>query len=69
MKVIVTSVIALDPSQKQALETALTKKYGQITLQEKIDPSLIGGVSVTIGSQQLDASVAGKLSQLKQQLK
>ena len=34
----------------------------------KLDPSLIGGFSVKVGSEQLDASVRNELKQLKLKL-
>ncbi|MFO0388119.1 MAG: ATP synthase F1 subunit delta [Alphaproteobacteria bacterium] len=48
----------------------LSKAYGKkITLETSENPELLGGVILRIGSQQLDASFAGKLSRLKNKLK
>lgn len=68
MQVVVSSPIAISSSQKQTLQKAVEKKYGKVEMVEVVDPSLIGGVKVTIGSHQIDATVKSKLNQLKQQL-
>lgn len=47
----------------------LGKAYGRtMKLEVKQDPSLLGGVVVKIGSQQLDSSLAGKMRRLKNAL-
>ncbi|CAG9562537.1 unnamed protein product [Danaus chrysippus] len=54
----------LDPAQKQSLEAALKKFLkGNETLQltAKVDPSLIGGMVVSIGDKFVDMSVASKV--------
>lgn len=68
-QVTVTSAIALSDAQKKQLKTGLEKKYGSIELVEKIDAKVIGGVKVTVGSEQFDATISAKLSMLKQNLK
>ena len=68
-QVTITSVIPLSDKQKSTLVSGLKKKYGDIEVIEKIDPSILGGLKVTVGSRQYDASVSGKLSQLKQSIK
>ncbi|XP_034829163.1 ATP synthase subunit O, mitochondrial [Maniola hyperantus] len=54
----------LDPAQKQSLEAALKKFLkGNETLQltAKVDPSLMGGMVVSIGDRYVDMSVASKV--------
>ncbi len=41
---------------------------GQLEIEEKIDPSLIGGFIVRMGDTQIDASVASQFNNLKQRL-
>lgn len=68
-QVVVTSTISLSDAQKKALVSGLEKKYGPVSVVEKIDEKLIGGLKVTVGSEQFDASIAAKISQLKKNLK
>ena len=41
---------------------------GELQLTEKIDPALIGGFIITIGDNQIDASVSSKIKNLRQEL-
>ena len=68
-QVTVTSAIALSDSQKKSLKAGLEKKYGAITMNEVVDEKVIGGLKVTVGSEQFDATLSAKLSQLRQNLK
>lgn len=53
--------------QRKELETALSKASGStVTLDVKVDPSLLGGMVVTLDSRMIDDSVAGKLERLRQ---
>ncbi len=61
----VTSAVALDASQKKALTQALQKNHGQVTIEEVVDPKVIGGVKIVIGSKEYDNTILGKLSRLK----
>ena len=46
--------------------TALSKEnFEAIVLENKVDPSLIGGFVVKVGDKQIDASIAGKLNKLE----
>ena len=65
----VASAHALSEGQAQALSLALAKRTGMtVRLAFRQDPSLIGGLKVQVGSTVLDASLRGKLAQIKQQL-
>lgn len=69
MNVTITSAIELSAAQRKTLVTALEKKYGNsLTIEEIVNENLIGGVRVTVGSRQLDASVRGKLHKLESQV-
>lgn len=60
--------VAQDMSAKQVkeLEAALAKASGTaITLDVQVDPSLLGGMVITLDSRMIDDSVAGKLERLK----
>lgn len=62
---IVTSVIKLTATQKKELQDILSKKYGVESIQEVINPDILGGLKVTIGSKQIDLSVRNKLDSLR----
>ncbi len=66
----VTSAIPLNDSQKEQLRQkllALTSAK-DVELELSVDPSLIGGVAIKIGSQIVDASIRGQLRRLASRL-
>lgn len=66
----VTSAQALSDAQSRALQAALVKIAGKgAKLETRIDPELIGGLVVKLGSRMLDGSVRQKLNSLKQVMK
>ena len=59
---VVYSAFPIDDAQVAALLQQLEPRFGtRLTARVEVDPSLIGGVRVTVGDQMLDASVRGKL--------
>ena len=67
---VVTSAFALDETQLQALTTQLEAHFGsRLSPRVEVDPALIGGITVTVGDQVLDASVRGKLEAMATALK
>lgn len=59
---VVYSAFPIDDAQIAALMQQLEPRFGtRLTARVEVDPSLIGGVRVTVGDQMLDASVRGKL--------
>ena len=59
---VVYSAFPIDDAQVAALMQQLEPRFGtRLTARVEVDPSLIGGVRVTVGDQMLDASVRGKL--------
>ena len=67
---LVTVAAALKPAQTKELKAALKSAVGKdVALQVNIDPSLLGGMIVKIGSRQIDTSLRTKLSSLKLALK
>lgn len=66
----ITSAEPLSDSQVSALSTALAEKVsGTIKLETKVDPSLIGGLVVRLGSQMIDTSVKTRLQGLSAAMK
>lgn len=62
----VTSAVELSEEQQQSVRQkamALTSA-NQIELETKIDPDLIGGVIIKVGSQVVDASIRGQLRRI-----
>ncbi len=60
----------LNDARASALKAAISQALGKdVTLNTRIDPSLIGGLTVKVGSRMIDTSLKTKLSQLKIALK
>jgi F-type H+-transporting ATPase subunit delta len=56
----------MSASQFEALQRAIAKGLGRdVALKAKVEPSILGGMIVTIGSKMIDDSVARKLERLK----
>lgn len=66
----VTTARALSAAQTKALAAALTKRVGgDVAIEAKVDPAIIGGMTVTIGSQMIDNSVKTRLNTLAAAMK
>ncbi|WEK04328.1 MAG: F0F1 ATP synthase subunit delta [Candidatus Devosia phytovorans] len=62
----VTSAAPLNDAQAKALGETLKAKLGKsVTLNQFVDPSLIGGLQVKVGSQMIDSSLKTKLAAMK----
>ena len=65
----VTTAVPLTPASRAALEDALSNASGKtVTMTERVDPSIIGGVVARIGTFVYDGSIANQLDKLKKQL-
>lgn len=61
----VTSAHPLSESQLTQIVATLSEKYGRpVKASVRVDADLIGGVSIAIGDEVIDASVSGKLSKM-----
>lgn len=69
-EVTVTSAVPLNSQAMARLEKIVKEhlKGGSPEFSIKIDPEIVGGFIITIGSERLDASVAGELKALRQSL-
>jgi F-type H+-transporting ATPase subunit delta len=66
----VTSAHALSAAQTKALLATLKTRVGSnVAIQTKVDPSLLGGLTVRIGSQMIDNSIKTRLNTLANQMK
>jgi F-type H+-transporting ATPase subunit delta len=62
----VVSATRLTDSQSQALETALRGSLGgKVALSVAVDPTLIGGMVVKVGSRMVDSSLKTQLQKMK----
>lgn len=62
----VTSAVPLTSDQANALSETLKAKLGKtVTLNQFVDPTLIGGLQVKVGSQMIDSSIKTKLAAMK----
>lgn len=65
----VHSATALSAAQVERLQSALSGRYGErIALNIVIDPTVVGGLRVEIGSDVIDGTVSTRLGELRQQL-
>ncbi|MDX6393738.1 MAG: F-type H+-transporting ATPase subunit delta [Streptosporangiaceae bacterium] len=66
---VVRVAIALSAEQHARLAAALEAAYGhEIHLNVIVDPNLVGGISVRIGDEFIDGSVASRLAELRRRL-
>ena len=66
----VVSAVALSPEQLDSVRQQLAAAVGQaVKLSTAVDPSLLGGLIVRVGSRMIDASIRTKLHQLELALK
>ena len=69
VEALVTSAAPLNPNESEALRAKLAGMTGaQVALEERVDAGLIGGLTVRVGDQLIDASVRGRLERLRNQL-
>lgn len=66
---VVTMAVPLSDRQKQRLGAALAKLYGrQVHLNLDVDPEVLGGISVRVGDEVIDGTVASRLEEAARRL-
>lgn len=66
----VTTAVALTPAQSKGVAAALRTALGRDPeIETRVDPSILGGIKVRVGSRLFDASLRSKLDSLKFALK
>ena len=66
---VVRSAIELSATQRRRLADALGASYGhQVHLNVVIDPSIVGGISIQIGDELIDGTVASRLAAVRRKL-
>ncbi len=69
MNVTVCTSEPLDDEQALQLTQALTQRFGKtITLEQQLDPSLVGGVVIKAGQTVFDGSVIANIGRLSTNL-
>ena len=69
MRGTVTTALPLEPDKVRALEQGLARATGRtVVLDQRVDPSIIGGVVTRLGSTVYDGSVVTQLEKMKQAL-
>lgn len=66
----VYSVRALTEEEKKQLETSFKTQFNKksLTIENEIDPSLIGGMKIRVGNTIYDGSISSKLHRMKQSI-
>lgn len=66
---VIESAIELEPEIAAEIESRLKRKYGDdLTTEFVVDPAVLGGIRVRVGSDVWDGSVRNRLQRLEQQL-
>ena len=66
----ITSAHPLDDEQVAALKDKLRQRFGRdVAIEAKVDPALLGGLIVKMGSRQIDGSIRTKLNTLANAMK
>ncbi|MFJ5938774.1 F0F1 ATP synthase subunit delta [Streptomyces sp. NPDC003444] len=69
MVAVVTSAVPLSDGQKQRLGAALAKLYGRaMHLNLDVDPSVLGGITVQVGDEVINGSIAERLDEATRRL-
>lgn len=65
----VTTAIGLEEEDRRRLTRDLSDRLGhEVRLQSRVDPGILGGVVLQLGDRLVDASLRGRLQQLRRQL-
>jgi F-type H+-transporting ATPase subunit delta len=69
LQVRVVSAVALQDEQAERMKAALAKRFDRdITLQNDVDPEVLGGAIIYAGDQVIDGSLIGRLKRLESSL-
>ena len=66
---IAITAVAMTKDEIKELEAKLSSKYNKnVTLKNKVDESVLGGVLVRLGNEEIDGTVKTRLAKMKEQL-
>lgn len=69
LAVTITSAVPLDEQAAQRIGDEIGRRTGrQVELTSSVDPELIGGLTLRVGNQILDASIRNRLESLRRQV-
>ncbi|MCC7370369.1 MAG: F0F1 ATP synthase subunit delta [Chloroflexi bacterium] len=65
----VTTAVPIDDRQKAVIASRLGRRLGKtVVLEERVDPSIVGGVIAQVGDTVIDSSIRGRLERLRRTL-
>lgn len=65
----VTTAVPIDDRQKAVIASRLGRRLGKmVVLEERVDPSILGGVIAQVGDTVIDGSIRGRLERLRRTL-
>lgn len=68
-KVTIITANELSKANLETIKKSLTAKYGkELEFELKLDPTVIGGIKLVVGSKAVDMTIKAKLSQVKKQV-
>ncbi|MGL4912007.1 MAG: F0F1 ATP synthase subunit delta [Romboutsia sp.] len=66
---IAITAVSMKEDELKQLEAKLSSKYNKnVTLENKVDESILGGVLVRLGNEEIDGTVKNRLAKMKDQL-
>lgn len=69
VEAVAVTAVPLNAEKIESLKAQLSKVTGKnVVLENQIDPTLLGGVLIQMGNEQIDGSVKGRLENLKEEL-
>lgn len=69
VEAVAVSAVALTENQMNKLKDKLSTKTGKnIILKNQVDDSILGGVLIKIGNEEIDGTIKGKLNRLREEL-
>jgi F-type H+-transporting ATPase subunit delta len=64
-----TTAVELSQQERTRIREQLSRRFGrEVRLEVRVDPDIIGGLVLEVGDRLIDASVAGRLQQLRRTL-
>lgn len=62
---VIESAVEIDGNERRSITTRLKKQHGDITTDYVVNPDLVGGLRITLGSNVWDGSVKARLDALR----